>query len=50
MALIDLEEGTRIVSNVVGCPPEDVHIGMPVQASVDAVGDELKLPLFRPVQ
>ncbi len=50
VALIDLEEGTRIVSNVVGCPPEDVHIGMPVEASVDAVGDELKLPLFRPVQ
>ena len=49
VALIDLEEGTRIVSNVVDCDPEEVHIGMPVQASIENVDEELKLPLFRPV-
>ncbi len=48
VAVIDLEEGTRIVSNVVGCAPDEVHVGMPVRASVEAVDDELKLPLFRP--
>jgi uncharacterized OB-fold protein/acyl dehydratase len=48
VALIDLEEGTRIVSNVVGCKPEDVHIGMKVRLSIENVDEELKLPLFRP--
>ncbi len=48
VAVIDLEEGTRIVSNVVGCKPEDVYIGMKVQLSIENVDEELKLPLFRP--
>ena len=49
-ALIDLAEGTRFVSNVVDCDPEDVHVGMKVQARIEPVDDELKLPLFRPVK
>lgn len=48
IAVIDLEEGTRIVSNVVGCKPEDVYIGMKVRLSIENVDEELKLPLFRP--
>jgi uncharacterized OB-fold protein/acyl dehydratase len=48
VAVIDLEEGTRIVSNVVGCKPEDVYIGMKVELSIENVDEELKLPLFRP--
>ena len=46
--LIELEEGTRIVSNVVGCDPDEVQIGMPVVLSIEHVDDEMKLPLFRP--
>jgi uncharacterized OB-fold protein len=49
-ALIDLAEGTRFVSNVVGCDAKDVHVGMKVQARIEQVDDELKLPLFRPVK
>lgn len=48
-ALIELEEGTRIVSNVVGIDPSKVAIGMPVRASIEAVDEQMKLPLFRPV-
>jgi uncharacterized OB-fold protein/acyl dehydratase len=47
-ALIDLEEGTRIISNVVGCELDEVHIGMKVALSIENVDDEMKLPLFRP--
>ena len=47
-ALIDLEEGTRIASNVVGIEPDEVDIGMAVKLSIENVDDELKLPLFRP--
>ena len=47
-AVIDLTEGTRVVSNIVGVDPAKVHVGMPVQLSIEAVDDTLKLPLFRP--
>ncbi|UCE85159.1 MAG: bifunctional MaoC family dehydratase/OB-fold nucleic acid binding domain-containing protein [Deltaproteobacteria bacterium] len=47
-ALVELEEGTRLVSNLVGCAPEDVHIGLPVRVCVERVDDELMLPVFRP--
>ena len=47
-AVIELEEGTRIASNVVGIEPADVKIGMAVKVSIENVDDELKLPLFRP--
>jgi uncharacterized OB-fold protein len=48
-ALIELAEGTRLLSNVVECPPETVRIGMPVELVMTAVDDEMTLPLFRPV-
>ncbi len=47
-ALVDLEEGTRLMSNVVECAPGDVHIGMPVQGFVQEGEDGMKLPVFRP--
>jgi uncharacterized OB-fold protein len=48
VALIDLEEGTRLVSNLVEIAPEAVSIGMPVELTIVAVDDGLTLPLFRP--
>jgi uncharacterized OB-fold protein len=47
-ALVELDDGIRIVSNVVGCPPEDIRIGMRVVLSIEKVDAELALPLFRP--
>jgi uncharacterized OB-fold protein len=37
VALVDLEEGPRITTRVVGIPPADVKIGMPVQAKIEQV-------------
>ncbi len=48
VAVVELEEGTRIVSNIVGIDAKDVEIGMPVQVSIEAVDETLTLPLFRP--
>jgi len=48
VALIQLEEGVRLVSNVVGVAPDEVRIGMPVEVVFEKVDDELTLPLFRP--
>jgi uncharacterized OB-fold protein/acyl dehydratase len=48
VALIQLEEGTRLVSNLVDIEPADVRIGLPVEVVFTRVDDEMTLPLFRP--
>lgn len=49
VALVDLEEGPRLMTNVVGCDPEDVHVGMAVRASrFDVVSDDAGIALFEP--
>ena len=48
VAVIALEEGTRLISNVVDVDPGDVTIGMPVSVRFVKVDDELTLPLFAP--
>ena len=48
IVLVDLEEGTRLVSRLVGVEPEAVSIGMAVEADFEAVDEELVLHCFRP--
>lgn len=48
VAVVDLEEGCRITSNVVGCAPGDVRVGMAVDVTFEEIGD-LTLPRFRPI-
>lgn len=48
VALVQLEEGLRIISNVVGVAPSEVHVGMPVEVSFEVIDEELALPLFSP--
>ena len=50
VALIDLEEGTRIVANVTGCTPEEIHIGMKVECVVEDADESMKLPFFHAVK
>ena len=49
-ALVELEEGTRLVSNVIDCDPDTLEIGMPLELAVEDVDEEMKLPLFRPAR
>lgn len=49
VSLIELEEGVRLISNVVGIPADAVEIGMAVAVEFTAFDDELTLPQFRPV-
>ena len=44
----DLREGTRLVSDLIGVEPGDVHVGLPVEVEFVAVDNELTLPMFRP--
>ena len=48
VALIELEEGTRLVADIIGVDAAEVTVGMPVEAEFVAVDDELTLPMFRP--
>lgn len=50
IALIELEEGTRLISQLVGVAPGEVRIGQAVQVEFNTFNDgELVLPQFRPV-
>lgn len=47
VALVDLEEGVRMVTNVVGCEPRDLRVGLPVEVVFERIDDEITLPKFR---
>lgn len=46
-AVIEMEEGVRIVSTIVDCPPESLARGLPVRVMFDAVTDAVTLPRFQ---
>jgi len=48
VALVELEEGTRLVANVSGITPETAAIGMAVEAGFEDFDDDLSLPVFHP--
>jgi len=47
-AIIELEEGVRLPSNVINCRPEDVRVDMRVKAVYDDVTPEITLLKFEP--
>ena len=48
VAVIQLEEGIRIVSNVVGIKPEDVKMDMEVEVAFEPTMNNHKVPVFKP--
>jgi uncharacterized protein len=48
VAVIELAEGPHMTGNVVGVPPEEVRVGMPVRAVFDDVTPEVTLIKWRP--
>jgi uncharacterized OB-fold protein len=51
IALVALpdQEGLRLTTNIVGCPPEDVRIGMAVRVAFEQ-HDQVWFPLFEPAE
>ena len=49
VALVDLEEGPRIMTNLVNVDPADVHVGMRVEVYFERVSEHAALPCFTPV-
>jgi uncharacterized OB-fold protein len=48
VALIETEEGVRVLTNIVAASPEDVRIGMPVSVVFEDRGEGLVVPQFTP--
>jgi uncharacterized OB-fold protein/acyl dehydratase len=48
VGLIELEEGTRLIANVIGIEPADISIGLPVDVVFVDHDEDLTLPAFRP--
>ena len=49
VALVELEEGAMMVSNVKTGSPETLTIGLPVCVFYEKVSDDITLPMFEPV-
>jgi uncharacterized OB-fold protein len=47
VAIIQLEEGPRMMSNIIDADPEDLRVDAPVAVVFDPVSDEISLPRFR---
>ncbi len=50
LAIVELEEGPRLTTNIVGVAPEEVRVDMPVRAAYDDVTPDLTLLKFEPLQ
>ncbi len=48
VALVTLDEGPSMMTNIVGCRPEQVAIGMPVAVTFEDWSDEISIAKFRP--
>ena len=50
IAVVELEEGPRMMANIVDCPqtPEALELDMPLKVTFEKVSDDISLPKFRP--
>lgn len=48
VALVTLEEGPSMMTNIVGCAPETVTIGMPLAVTFEDWTEEISIAKFRP--
>lgn len=48
VAVVELAEGPRLMSNLAGCAPEAASIGMPLQVAFRKLSESVTLPVFKP--
>jgi uncharacterized OB-fold protein len=48
VAMVELDEGVRMMGNVVDCDPGDVHIGMEVEVTFVPADEGIGVPFWRP--
>jgi uncharacterized OB-fold protein len=47
VALIELEEGVRMLGELRGIEPSEVEVGLPVEVEFDKLDDDIVLPVWR---
>ena len=52
VAVVELAEGVRMMTNIVGCPqtPEALQLDMALEVTFEKVSEDISLPLFRPAE
>jgi uncharacterized OB-fold protein len=52
IAVVELEEGVRMMTNVIGCPqtPEALQLDMPLEVIFEQASETIALPQFQPVE
>jgi uncharacterized OB-fold protein len=52
IAVVQLAEGPRMMTNIVGCPqtPQALQLDMPLEVTFQKFSDEISLPLFTPAK
>lgn len=50
IAVVELAEGPRLMTNIVGCPqtPEALVLDMPLEVTFEKQSDQITLPFFKP--
>ncbi len=48
VATVELDEGPYMLTNIIGCDPKDVKIGLKVRVALEPVSDEITLYKFKP--
>ena len=48
VALVDLDEGPRMMTNVVGCGFDQLRVGMALEVDFEDIGEGFHIPVFRP--
>ena len=50
VAIVELDEGVRLMTNIVECRDEDLKIGLPVEVIFEDVTPDISLPKFKPLK
>ncbi|MBW1790129.1 MAG: Zn-ribbon domain-containing OB-fold protein [Deltaproteobacteria bacterium] len=48
IAVVRLDEGVQMLTNIIGCDPDEVQFDMPVEVVFEKLNDEFTLPKFKP--
>jgi uncharacterized OB-fold protein len=49
VGIVELEEGVRMMSNIVECDVEELEVGMALEVLILKAADDVGLPFWRPV-
>jgi uncharacterized OB-fold protein len=50
VAIVELQEGVRLINNIVGIDNDKIQVGMPVKVTFEDINDEITIPRFAPAE